>query len=470
MGIEKTEFSLEAGTSATDSWDNFIEWEQKSRDVLIVKKEYIDIVGDLNTGILLDQIIYWHLPSKRSKTRLRVSKDGEYWLAKKRHDWWDEIRLSEKQYDRSVNILKEANIVETKVFKFGGVPVVHIKLNKEILLGLLSKKEDKKEEKPNEEDEAENGNSPMGKNGIGYSPMGKMEITQTGKSIEHRLQTKTTNIESKDSNIILQKQNSKKEYSIDFQENNAELSPKQNDSIGCLNTQPQYKPIIKASMSTTIREKSLAHQKVPRKAVKGKPHKILKANEPYWEIMRNSKFKPPQRPSCGIFKNVDAVITKLREGTFFKDYPDLEHMVGRKITTEDFQRFFDNFTLAAFSPIHLPTNISIKNSYQKWYLTWMVYNTTTQRSAFASYLDTPPKKIQSAQSMKDPNPNYTDYIIKQCNKVFGWDLGNGDRATAIKCATRLPTFYETNKHKILLYDIHYKFINQQVDSQAVFFV
>ena len=63
----------------------------------------------------------------------------------------------------------------------------------------------------------------------------------------------------------------------------------------------------------------------------------------------------------------------------------------------------------------------------------------------------------------DPNPNYTDYIIKQCNKVFGWDLGNGDRATAIKCATRLPAFYETNKHRILLYDIHYKFINQQVD-------
>ena len=42
----------------------FIAWEQVSRDTIDVKRCYVDIAGDLVAGILLSQIVYWHLPDK----------------------------------------------------------------------------------------------------------------------------------------------------------------------------------------------------------------------------------------------------------------------------------------------------------------------------------------------------------------------------------------------------------------------
>lgn len=88
---------------------------------------YIDIAEDLIAGTLLSQIMYWFSLDKNKKSKIRIFKDGNYWLAKGREDWFEEIRISPKQYDTAVKKLKEKGLVETKLYKFNAVPTTHIR-------------------------------------------------------------------------------------------------------------------------------------------------------------------------------------------------------------------------------------------------------------------------------------------------------------------------------------------------------
>lgn len=118
--------------------NDFFMWEQISRDSIDVKRIYIDIAGDLIAGILLSQIIYWNLPNQEGRTKLRVKKHGKLWLAKGRSDWWEECRITDRQFDRAIKILEEKFLVEKKVFKFNGNPTLHIRLNYNVLMQCLS--------------------------------------------------------------------------------------------------------------------------------------------------------------------------------------------------------------------------------------------------------------------------------------------------------------------------------------------
>lgn len=106
----------------------FLLWEQATRDCIDVKKIYVDMADDLVAGILLSQIVYWNLPSKQGKTKLRVEKDGYLWLAKGREDWWDECRIKPRQFDTAFKKLEEQGLVEKKTFKFNGDPTIHIRI------------------------------------------------------------------------------------------------------------------------------------------------------------------------------------------------------------------------------------------------------------------------------------------------------------------------------------------------------
>lgn len=103
--------------------------EQFSRDSFRVKRTYIDIAEDLIAGLLLGQIVYWNLPNENGNSKLRVKKENSLWLAKGRNDWWEEIRITPKQFDRAIKILKDKGLVEVKNFKFNGSPTVHVRLN-----------------------------------------------------------------------------------------------------------------------------------------------------------------------------------------------------------------------------------------------------------------------------------------------------------------------------------------------------
>ncbi len=118
----------------------FLKWETATRDTIDVKKIYIDIAGDILAGLMLSQIVYWHLPGKNGKTKLRVRKDGHFWLAKSYKEWWDEIRLTSHQARRALSILKEKGLVITQIRRFNGAPCNHIRINQESFMEALSSK------------------------------------------------------------------------------------------------------------------------------------------------------------------------------------------------------------------------------------------------------------------------------------------------------------------------------------------
>lgn len=106
--------------------DDFLSWEQSSRDTIDVKKCYIDIAGNLVAGVLLSQIIYWFLPNKNGKSKLRVLKDKEYCIAKNRSDWMNECRITPKQYDRAIKILESKGYLRIKNSMFNAKRTPHI--------------------------------------------------------------------------------------------------------------------------------------------------------------------------------------------------------------------------------------------------------------------------------------------------------------------------------------------------------
>ena len=154
-----------------DEVKEFLEWERLSRDTIDVKRCYIDICGDVVTGLMLSQIIYWNLPGT-GDSKLCVERDGKIWLAKKRKDWWEECRISVKQVDRSLKILKDLGLIEVRLYQFSGLPTQHIWLNVSALLEGVKRI--------------------LPKGQSGYYRKGKVGITERVKPFPI---TKTTNID-----------------------------------------------------------------------------------------------------------------------------------------------------------------------------------------------------------------------------------------------------------------------------------
>ena len=92
----------------------------------------IDAAGDLIAGILLDRIIYLLSPAMDGKTS-RIERDGYTWIARRRADWKDEIRISAKQYDRAARILERKGFIVTKTFRLDGDPTTHVRINYDVL-------------------------------------------------------------------------------------------------------------------------------------------------------------------------------------------------------------------------------------------------------------------------------------------------------------------------------------------------
>jgi len=220
----------------------------------------------------------------------------------------------------------------------------------------------------------------------------------------------------------------------------------------------------KHSVASSLRDKAKGVKQEPKPKKVNKPHKILKANQPYWDILIEYGIKVPKQATGKIYKETDHHITALRTGTYFDNVPGCEHLVDRRIALEDFDRFCFNFSLAVTSPDHMPNKQSIKDSWKKWYLDRILYNNqsnnTKCKSLFATYLDNPPEQVKS--NLKDPNPNITNHLIEEVMKRYGWDLSNGDRNTAIRCTKKLTRFFADNKDKMPLYGIHYSLVPQQV--------
>ena len=121
-----------------ESFNEFLAWEKASKDTIDFKKIYVDITDDFIAGALLSQIIYWHLPTKEGRSKLRVYKNDKLWLAKQRSEWWEELRITSRQYDRAINILEKKGIVEVWNTMFNAKRTPHIYLREDVLLKLVN--------------------------------------------------------------------------------------------------------------------------------------------------------------------------------------------------------------------------------------------------------------------------------------------------------------------------------------------
>lgn len=100
-------------------------------DTIALRTVFVDITGDLIAGLLLSQIYYWHGYNEQGERRVTYQREGHTWLVKQRGDWWGEVRITPKQYDRAAGILKELGLVEINAWRspfYDGARALHIRL------------------------------------------------------------------------------------------------------------------------------------------------------------------------------------------------------------------------------------------------------------------------------------------------------------------------------------------------------
>lgn len=181
-------------TAPAGPFEQFLFWERASRDTLEVKRLYIDMAGDLVAGVVLSQIVYWHLPNRDGLARLQVYREGKLWLAKGRAEWWDECRVSPKQADRALEVLEGKGLIEVRLFKFGKAPRKHIRIRQDEFLHAWKCHVARSvgDQGPGQESEADFAQrsksriSPKGQNRFrpkvkiqGFHPLGKILDTET---------------------------------------------------------------------------------------------------------------------------------------------------------------------------------------------------------------------------------------------------------------------------------------------------
>lgn len=90
-------------------------------NMLTVPVMFVDLTGDIESAILLSQILYW-----TGKTN---NKDG--WIYKSNKEWQEEIHLATYSIRKATKKLTDMGIVETKLKRANGSPTLHYRINSE---------------------------------------------------------------------------------------------------------------------------------------------------------------------------------------------------------------------------------------------------------------------------------------------------------------------------------------------------
>lgn len=162
--------------------EQFLLWERTTRDTIDFKKIYVDITGDIIAGLMLSEIVYWHIPSRNGDTKLRIEHNGIQWIAVRRYEWWDRTRINPRQADKALNVLVELGLVAKDVFKFNGDPTTHVALIWEKFLPAIRERTENpiiNPFSPIGENEITNPLKPNHQTVITISPNGDNDLTHT---------------------------------------------------------------------------------------------------------------------------------------------------------------------------------------------------------------------------------------------------------------------------------------------------
>lgn len=111
--------------------DEFLRWDKSARDVIEIRMIYVDLTGNILTGMLLSQIV--HEFSQGHATRTLITRGGQQWLAKSCAEWYDTIQFTEKRLRKHLADLESAGIIERQIFKLEGSPTMHIRIAWDVL-------------------------------------------------------------------------------------------------------------------------------------------------------------------------------------------------------------------------------------------------------------------------------------------------------------------------------------------------
>ena len=100
-------------------WEEFVLWEEASRDTIDLKKIYIDMAdGDIVLGVWISQQVYWELPNKQGEPRTTVLINDKLWVAKDAQEWWAETRLREKPLYTCIQYWITQGIIECETHTY----------------------------------------------------------------------------------------------------------------------------------------------------------------------------------------------------------------------------------------------------------------------------------------------------------------------------------------------------------------
>lgn len=113
------------------SKNQIIAMEQSDRKYIRVKKIYVDMVNNLQAGMVLSEVFYWHLPNKvTGKSRLRtIPGVPDQWLACRRQSWWERSRLTPREFDRALEKLIAAKLLFKEHMDYKGQETLHVRIN-----------------------------------------------------------------------------------------------------------------------------------------------------------------------------------------------------------------------------------------------------------------------------------------------------------------------------------------------------
>lgn len=122
---------------------NFFQgWLQNSaaqRDSIDLKRVYIDMCGgNFYDAVMFSQIMFWHEPKKNGETKLKIYRDGHYWLAKRLEDWYEECRINANTARGCIDRLTALGLVIKQTFHFEGRPVMHLRVDPERFEALVN--------------------------------------------------------------------------------------------------------------------------------------------------------------------------------------------------------------------------------------------------------------------------------------------------------------------------------------------
>lgn len=113
-------------------------WELEAQlQPVLMRREYVEITAGLASAILLSQLVYWFKPGKNGKPKLTIVREGRYWLAKTRTEWFEECGLTLKMYRNAIADLVDLGLVEVRHWKFGNDRTSHYWLDLGALAALL---------------------------------------------------------------------------------------------------------------------------------------------------------------------------------------------------------------------------------------------------------------------------------------------------------------------------------------------